>query len=449
MKSTSFFTLVSFGVALVASQVQAQLMQPTAAQPASLHYTYYAQDTAPSPSDVPPPPGVNGEAPSVEQVMQDEAEYAEVAECEEEDGPVRLFHSGGCIDIYGHVSGGFYQNGSGNSSSTGNAPIPFRQISDGATLDQFWITAEKTLDDCCPSWGFRIDYIFGVDGPDTQAFGDQSRLDYRFVSSRDYGSAIPQMYAQYGTTDCNIKVGHFFTLIGYEVVSDPGNFFYSHAYTMNYGEPFTHTGALVEKHLMCDQLTVWAGWTNGWDSYFENYLDGSTFLGGASYSVCDDLTVTYAVNAGYFGDGTPRRAALAGAGNQGNIFIQSIVIDYQINECMEYVFQSDYGNNELPNGQNLEWYGVNQYLFYTLSSCHKLGARLEWFNDADNARVGVNSNNNDVNYYALSLGLNYTPNSNVIIRPEVRYDRSYGGRAYNDQTDLDEIFYGMDFIVLY
>ena len=445
MKSTSFFTLVSFGVALFATHVQAQLMQPTAAQPASLHYTYYAQDTAPSPSDVPPP--ADPELPMDD--MVEAVEEAEEEECEEDDGPVRLFETC-CIDIYGHMSGGFYQNRDGNSSGIGNAPLGFRNVSDGATLDQLWLTAEKTLDDCCPSWGFRIDYIFGADGPDTNAFGDQSKFDFRWQSSRDYASAMPQLYVQYGTSDFNIKAGHFFTIIGYEVVSAPDNFFYSHAYTMYYGEPFTHTGVLAEKSLMCDQLTVWAGWTNGWDGYFGDHLNGSTFLGGASYAASDNLTVTYAVNAGYFGDGTARRGVPS---NEGDIFMNSIVAAYTINECMEYVFQSDYGNNYV-NGTHDEWYGVNQYLFYTLSSCYKVGARLEWFNDADNVRVGVTSANNDVNYYAATLGVNYTPNSNVIIRPEVRYDRSYGARAYNPDAagngqSRDQFYYGMDFIVLY
>ena len=450
MKSTSFFTLVSFGVALVASHVQAQLMQPTAARPAALHYTYYAQDTAPLAERCAPP--ADPEVPADDMADAVEAAVEEEEECD--DSPVRLFHSC-CIDIYGHLSAGFYQNRDGNSSGIGNAPLGFRNVSDGATMDQFWLTAEKGLDDCCPSWGFRIDYIFGADGPDTNAFGDQSKWDYRWQSSRDYASAMPQLYAQYGTTDCNVKVGHFYTLIGYEVVAAPDNFFYSHAYTMYYGEPFTHTGVLAEKHLMCDQLTVWAGWTNGWDAYFGDHLNASTFLGGASYSACDNLTVTYAVVAGDFGDGTARRGV---ASNDGDIFMNSIVVDYQINECLQYVFQSDYGRNHV-NGVNDEWYGVNQYLFYTLSSCYKLGARLEWFNDADGVRI-VNNDaagtaiGADVNYYAVTLGLNYTPNNNVIIRPEVRYDRSYGGRAYNPNAagvgqSRDQFYYGMDFIVLF
>ena len=60
--------------------------------------------------------------------------------------------------------------------------------------------------------------------------------------------------------DLSIKAGHFFTLIGYEVVGATGNFFYSHAFTMNNSEPFTHTGVLGTYDLG-DGYTSYFGWT--------------------------------------------------------------------------------------------------------------------------------------------------------------------------------------------
>ncbi len=91
--------------------------------------------------------------------------------------------------------------------------------------------------------GGRIDYIYGTDGPDTQAFGiDNDHWDNGWDNGNDYGSAIPQLYMEAGYGDLSVKVGHFYTIIGYEVVQAPDNFFYSHAYTMYNSEPFTHTG---------------------------------------------------------------------------------------------------------------------------------------------------------------------------------------------------------------
>jgi hypothetical protein len=447
MKSTSFFTLVSFGVALVASQAQAQLQQPTHARPVSLNYTYYAQDadpdqTAPSPSDVPPP--------TVEDamIMQDEPEVADDYACEEDGGPVHLFHECHGIQVGGWVNGGIYANGDGVTSGTGNLPVLFPQSSDGFQMDQLWIYAEKALPDdpCCHDWGFRIDYVFGTDGPDTQAFGDIG-WDNGWNSSRDYGSAIPQLYVEYGNSDMSVKAGHFYTIIGYEVVPAPDNFFYTHAYTMLYAEPFTHTGVLVSKSLGCN-LSVTGGWTQGWDSGFNNANDADTFLGSISWTSCDEkLGVTYAVSAGDFGGEIVD-------GNEGNIYMHSLVATYQINECMEYVLHHDYFNNTDTAAGTLTATGINQYLFYTLSSCYKLGLRAEWFNDEDGARVAQPDGNpggyGGGDFYSVTAGLNYTPNSNVIIRPEVRYDWFHGvGDPFGDGTEDEMFYYGFDFIVLF
>src|SRR5690606_27954143 len=92
------------------------------------------------------------------------------------------------------------------------------------------------------------------------------------------GLAMPQAYAEIAYDRLKVKVGHFYTIIGYEVVTAPDNFFYSHAYTMQYGEPFTHTGALASYQLSY-RVALNAGVVNGWDK-FDAELDRAAFLGG-------------------------------------------------------------------------------------------------------------------------------------------------------------------------
>ncbi len=451
MRTTCFTYAAAFAVALVAARAEAQLTQPPAARPVSTMYTYYVQDEAqPSPSDIPSPSDVVPEVTAPE-TPQEEAEE------EEDDGPVHLFQPWCGIQVGGWMNGGVYQNRFGNNRTFGNAPIPFVQHADSFMPNQMWIYADKPLDleNNCWDWGFHVDYLWGSDGPDTQAFGDEG-WDNRWDTGKYYGSAIPQLYFEYGQGDWSVKAGHFYTLIGYEVVQAPSNFFYSHAYVMNYGEPFTHTGALITKKLS-DQVSVTGGYVQGWDSGFNNSNHANEFLGSISWTSCDErLNVTYAVNAGDWGRGAtlndvsfvinePRSAT----GNQGNIYDHSIVAIYDYNECWQYVFQSDYAvNYNLPGNQQTTWYGVNQYLFYTLSDCYKLGGRFEWFDDNDGARVGNGKND----YYALTLGLNYTPNSNVTIRPEIRWDWVNNGPAFNPNAAgvpqaKNGMYYGMDFIV--
>ena len=100
------------------------------------------------------------------------------------------------------------------------------------------------------------------------------------------------------TRRLNVKFGHFYTLIGYEVVPAIGNFFYTHAYTMQYGEPFTHTGVLTT-WVPNDQLTIIGGITNGWDNWddglettivnqnYANYNSNASFLGAVTFSSSD------------------------------------------------------------------------------------------------------------------------------------------------------------------
>jgi hypothetical protein len=329
----------------------------------------------------------------------------------------KLFPAGslGQWDVGGWVSGGI-QWDDGNAQTT--APVPFVNQVNEFQMNQAWIYAERATDtsDGGIDFGFRVDYVFGADGPDTQAFGDEG-WDFDWISggNGNYGSAIPQLYGTVAVGDLSVKVGHFYTIMGYEVVPVTGNFFYSHAYTMNYGEPFTHTGVLAE-YTGIEGVTLWGGYTDGWDSGWENNLDAATFLGGFSADVSDDITFIYTVNAGNFGDGSNGLA-------NGDIYAHSIVVDVALTDDLNYVFQSDLGinnNSNLPGNQDAEWYGINQYLFYTINDSWKAGGRLEWFRDDDGARIGDAPNGGD--FYAATLGLNWMPHANVNIRPEVRYD---------------------------
>ena len=98
-----------------------------------------------------------------------------------------------------------------------------------------------------------------------------------------YGHAIPQAYAEVGFNNLTAKIGHFYTIMGYEVVPATGNFFYSHAFEFYISEPFTHTGALLD-YKLAEDVTVLGGWTAGWDTGFSRN-GGSTFIGGLKLQI--------------------------------------------------------------------------------------------------------------------------------------------------------------------
>jgi len=353
------------------------------------------------------------------------------------------------ITLGGWVSAGIYGNAHGAAD---NGPLGFNTLGDGAALHQLWVYAEKAADTggYGTDWGFRFDYVFGVDGPDTQAFGDQG-WDFGWNSSRDYGSAIPQLYAEVAVNDLAVKFGHFYTMIGWEVVPAPDNFFYSHSYTMYYGEPFTHTGFLAS-YALSDRVTAHGGWTMGWDSGFENLNEASTFLGGLAFTLSDDVSLTWALTAGDFGAGLVGQVD-GEVLSAGDIYMNSLVLEWQLSNRLTYILQHDLGENSNLPGGSVQWYGVNQYLQYQLNACWAAGLRFEWFRDDNGARVITDNGGNAGDYYEITAGVNYRPHANVIVRPEIRYDwyegSVAGGMPFNEGRSTEQFSGGLDCIVTF
>ncbi len=218
--------------------------------------------------------------------------------------------------------------------------IPMQDV---LQLQQAWLFAEKAID---TSSGFdiggRIDYIYGTDGQNTQAFGTDPRgWDNPWDNGANYGSAIPQLYVEAGYGDLSVKAGHFYTIIGYEVVQATGNFFYSHAYTFNFSEPFTHTGVLAT-YTPSDDVTIWGGYSLGWDSGFDD--NGDAWLGGASLGLTDDLTVTYASVAGRFVEPWSGVVPQAISG-----YMQSVVADYAVSDSTELHLPNRLADTEMSS----------------------------------------------------------------------------------------------------
>jgi len=302
---------------------------------------------------------------------------------------------------------------------------------DKIQLHQAWVFAEK-LATCDSPFGFRADMMYGVDADDTQAFGNNPG-EWDYLNGFDhgaYGWAIPQLYGEVALGEnVTVKAGHFYTLVGYEVVTAPDNFFYSHAMTMFNSEPFTHTGVLATATLS-DNLTGYAGWTLGWDTGFDQ-LDGaggSSWLGGLSYTINDSASITYISTAGNFG------------WRGDDAYSHSIVFDTALTDNLNYVAQSDLVRVDSTGEDNV---GLNQYLLYSVNDCLGFGTRVEWWKGdvltGYAPHGGVLPAAGSLSYYAATFGANIRPSANVVIRPEVRFD-------WSPAADYDESYFGVDAI---
>lgn len=315
----------------------------------------------------------------------------------------KLFDGSGSFNIGGWLQTGYHTENTGL----------FNQRPREVQLQQGWLYADKAANGSQGlDWGFRVDLVYGTDAADTQAFGNNAGI-WDFDNGFDrggptgYGWAIPQAYIEVAEGDWSIIAGHFYTLAGYEVVTAPDNFFYSHSYTMVNSEPFTHTGVLGT-WTVSDSIEFYGGWTAGWDTGFDQFGDGSTFLGGASLSLTNSTSLTYITSFGDLG----RR----NAGN--NSYGHSIVLDTAVTENLNWVLQSDY----LDAGENDTSWGLNNYLIYTASENVGYGLRTEWWRA------------NNVSFYEVTAGINYRVHSNLIFRPEIRQD--WSPRLDTSETSL-------------
>jgi len=373
------------------------------------------------------------------------------------------------LTVKGWVAGGITGNAD-NPASRFNGPVTFNDRDGEAQLNQLYLIFEKAIDTGGCGWdlGGRVDLLYGTDYRFTLARGLDAEDDFtaKWNSGRFYGLAMPQAYAEVGYNDLSVKIGHFYTIIGYEVVTAPDNFFYSHAYTMQYGEPFTHTGVLGT-YKANDQLSLLGGFTFGWDN-FDNVYDEVSFIGGATFTSSDgNSKLAYALTVG------EEEQTFATVEPTDTRFIQSLVYSRTLTDRLSMVLQSDYGqqDNALGSGEDAQWYGINSYLFHKINCCWTQGVRAEWFRDDDGFRVapagdypGQGFSNNPAsfggfegNFYEVAYGLNYKPqsNSNFTFRPEVRYDwydgrdNALGNQPFDDGASDDQFTYGFDVIYLY
>ncbi len=349
----------------------------------------------------------------------------------------------GGITINGWIDVGGAAN-SDRTRSRSIRPVTFGDR-EAVELNQLYTVIERSID-TSNGWdiGGRVDILYGTDRRFTEVAGLELERDgsaSKWNSQTYYGLSTPQMYAEIGVGNLSAKIGHWYTTIGYEVVTAPDNFFFSHAYTMAYGEPFTHTGVLVNYDLN-DRVSAHAAVHSGWDS-FDGARERAGFLGGINWTSQDEATTLSAAFT------TGDQINNVNAYSERSMY--SLVLSRKLNDDLTYVFQHDNGwqADDLGAGIDSEWYGINQYLLYELNDCWSMGARFEWFRDDDGVRVPnwAGATGLSGNFLATTLGLNWRPTGNVTVRPEIRWD-SFDGVAnpFSDGRSNDQFTASFDAI---
>lgn len=362
-----------------------------------------------------------------------------------------------------------------------NGPVTFGDRNGEVQLNQLNLYLQRAVATEGDKFdlGGRFDIMFGSDAIFTQAYGvpafdvnsglpmRRNHWDLDLLGSNDnrfYDLAIPQAYLEAYVpigNGLNIKAGHFYTPIGYETVPAPDNFFYTHAYTMQYGEPFTHTGVMgnytVDPNWAVMGGVVTGSSTGGWDGGWDKHLGNWAGLMGATYTTTDKNS---SVNVSGTYGGTSEQSSEDWA-------MYSIVAKHNITDKMHLMLQHDHGFADgvlIGVPTDAEWYGVNTHLTYDVMDNLTAGVRGEWFRDQNGFRVcspgrvaaSLDGEGNSfasggsfgatcsaASYYAVTAGVNWKPLKWLNVRPNVRYDWADGARPFGNAKQ-DQFLFSTD-----
>ncbi|MEC4748508.1 porin [Methylomicrobium sp. Wu6] len=339
------------------------------------------------------------------------------------------------VNIGGWAAGGINYN-INNPSDRSNGPVSMTDRNEEFHLYQLNLFIEKAVTKAS-TWdvGGRFDFMFGTDTRYTQATG---HWDMGLISQRDlrfYDIALPQAYVEVFAPIGNGlsgKFGHFYTIIGYESVPSPPNFFSSHTYSFK-SSPFTTTGALFS-YALNEQWSVNLGAVTGADN-FDRDLGAWSHMSGLTWTNADTgTTVSFSIMQGDVYK------------NQSSELVYYSAILQQNLGKWHYVLQHDRGaqQNAIAQGQNADWYSIVQYLTYDIDDQLGVGLRGEWFRDQNGFRYSAG----EAGYYAMTVGLNWKPKGWLMIRPEVRYDWSEAQLApFDAGHQIDQVLLGIDAVV--
>jgi hypothetical protein len=414
------------------------------------------------------------------------AEEAEPDEEEEEDKTRLLMKALGIEDspvkFYGWIQNSFTGNTNGRPPSGENFGVFTNHRANQWMGNQYYLVVENPLEqDETVNFGFQVDTLFGHDWAYTKMTGLFDEAFDRPLNNFA-GVDLPQFYGQVHLPDPTGKTkgfdvigGRWYSPAGYEGGPAVQRPLLSVPYLYNFGQPFTHFGALGTWHLT-DKVDLFSGPINGWDRWINrNYRWG--YIGGFSWTFNRDKTnlkawtiqgpnqfpynlradttiIPYGVGAGNIG---PGRNPLYPRSNRSLLVY---VLEHKWSDKLTQVVEFDHGfENDIPGLDrnaplDAEWYGGFNTFLYQFSDKLTGVWRSEVWRDDDGIRTGSPTDRTDPTpfadtFYEMTLGAIYKPVPSIWIRPEARYDWAQFKTPYNDGTRGSQLTLAFDIILLY
>jgi hypothetical protein len=405
----------------------------------------YAQQAAPSPS----PTTVKA---------SDGKETKEVKKVAEQPKPPEPR-----FKLYGWIEGGLTGNPDAPVDSHNFGHL-FTDRANEPLLNQVVITGERALDPNATGfdWGFKVQFMYGSDARYIHSLG---LMD--LTTNERVQPDFPEVYASAhipipATGGLDLKLGKFVTLEGAETIDPRTNVFYSHSYIFNFGIPFNNTGFQSVLHVN-KNLDLYAGINRGVNTSIQDNNHSIAFEGGIGLNLLDGNLTTLAVT--HVGPETPHN-------NHDWRYLNDITTIWKITKNFTSITDL---NLIYDAGVDAYGYGGAQYFTYAVNDWLQLGVRGEIWRDDKGFYVAQFRANNDfihiergdnipfdpsnlgggeTTYFAITGGVTIKPPmpkplAGLLIRPEVRYDRSLTDRfkPFEQNTSRDQWTIGFDAIL--
>jgi hypothetical protein len=356
------------------------------------------------------------------------------------------------VKVYGWLEGSFNLSTSHNS----NYPSAYDIFANRIEFDQAVVYVERLPDSVQTDhfdWGFHLTGLYGTSYRFTTNLGylsGQLLNDHR-VYGFDPSLEYVDLYVPQVAEGLNIRVGRFISIPGIEAQLAPNNYVYTHS-LLYAVDPFTDTGILgtmrVNEHWLV-QLGITAS------------HDVAPWAKDARPAATACVSYT-------FNQGNDNLYPCVNGINRGNYAYNNLQMfdttwyhkfnaSWHMASEVWYMYQrgvpSVFGPVQQEKGTNgavcsageircfaPEWALVN-YAEKQLSAKNYVSIRSDFLDDMKGQRTGFKTR-----YAEETLMWGHWVGSTVLLRPEVRFDRAFDRRAYDNGSRQSQFQMAMDVI---
>jgi hypothetical protein len=372
------------------------------------------------------------------------------------------------IQIYGWLNFGFNVSTSDKSvhgNKYGNFPTAYDEVPNAVEPDQEVLYIERQPDTVQTDhfdWGFRLTNLYGLDYRFTTAKGIFSNqlLGKNLEYGYDLVMAYVDLYWGQVADGMNIRVGRYISLPDIEAQLAPNNYTYSHSILYTF-DAYTQTGVNITTKLN-DHWMIQTGLSGG--------NDVAPWVGEPNAKPTFNGCVAYTWEGGRDNHYACLNSLNSGKYAYNNLQSVYYTWYHKINASWHtdtewwYMWEDRVPNLNNPAAKPLLINGANgafcniateltcfasetavvNYFVKQISEKDYLTIRNEFFDDMKGQRTGTKTR-----YSEHLVGWGHWIGTTILLRPELRFERSYDRPAYDLGTKKNQLTFAGDAIFFF